>query len=373
MPQRPRAHQIEDLSRRAFESTLGPRFVYRNESDPREYGIDGTVEEFEEHPPHLATGLRFHVQLKATDEPNLSRSLAESIGRATADYYRSLTLPVLMVRYRADDETLYARWFHQFDPTDSRMTRTVTFRWEPEDRLGPDGPSRLVSEARAFLTLRSPALRLPLDVYLDVGAEGAHGLGRAVLQTALRNSVSAVPDVVFLRSGPIPAGAIRLATTTASLTANLGNVTTATVLLDRYSPGEIGEQFGIDAMVVLALAFEYVGRTDVATRLATAFLARSSLVTAPEVAWGLAFALRRSRRVPEALRLADSLDTSEEADRREASKPFLIAALWHRGSLETDELDQLEAVLERRVAREIGLGNELAGRTQQLHPRKLAP
>jgi hypothetical protein len=85
MPQRPRSHQIESESRRAFAEGLGDRFVFRDERD--DYGLDGTVEEFDEAGP--ATGLRFHVQLKATDEQDLSRSLAVQIKRETANYYRS--------------------------------------------------------------------------------------------------------------------------------------------------------------------------------------------------------------------------------------------------------------------------------------------
>jgi hypothetical protein len=106
MPERARSHQIETESRVAFETALGSRFKYQVESAP-EYGIDGTVEEFDAS--NQATGLRFYTQLKGTDDEDLSKSLAVSLKWDTVAYLRSQALPTLMVRYRAVDETLYAR------------------------------------------------------------------------------------------------------------------------------------------------------------------------------------------------------------------------------------------------------------------------
>lgn len=62
MPQRPREHEIETESRRAFESALDQNWEYRVITP--DYGIDGELEYFEHR---KTTGLRFHVQLKGTD------------------------------------------------------------------------------------------------------------------------------------------------------------------------------------------------------------------------------------------------------------------------------------------------------------------
>ncbi|MGA8365651.1 MAG: DUF4365 domain-containing protein [Solirubrobacteraceae bacterium] len=341
----------------AFETALRGRYVYRDESSD-DYGIDGTVEEFDG--TGLATGLRFHAQLKATDEQDLSRSLAVPIKRDTAAYYRSLTLPVLMVRYRASEDALYARWFHQFDPIDDGTgEKVVSFRWEPEDLFDESTPARLAKEARAFLALRSAALLLPLDLHLDVAPEGAYGLGPSALRFALRSAVATRPDVFSVRSGPAPSGAVRVVARDDLLSVNLGEVTTATAQLERYDAGEVGERFGVDAMVMAALAFEHIGRTDVATRLTTGFLQESLLAGSPEVAWGLSSALRRSRRIHEALRLAEALDASGDPRRREASFPFMLIAKWHGQTLESDELKAFEEVIEHRIQRCLEAGDEL--------------
>lgn len=111
MPLRPRQHELEDASRRCFEAALPDRLVYRTLD--HDYGVDGEVEEFVEG---RATGLKFFVQLKATDKEDVSEALKVSIRLSTATYLRAQVAPVLMVRYLAHGERLYARWFHQFDP-----------------------------------------------------------------------------------------------------------------------------------------------------------------------------------------------------------------------------------------------------------------
>ena len=67
MPRRTRAHELEALSRSAMRACLPPGWVVRDVHQD-DYGVDQQVEIFDDG---LATGLMFHVQLKATDEPSL--------------------------------------------------------------------------------------------------------------------------------------------------------------------------------------------------------------------------------------------------------------------------------------------------------------
>jgi hypothetical protein len=113
MPKRPRSHQIEQNSRIAFEAVLPDHFIYRRKED--DYGLDGEVEVFDAVTDE-ATGALFYVQLKATDKTRLKTALSARIEPTTANYYRSLPLPTLMVRYLTVSNRLFVRWFHQFDP-----------------------------------------------------------------------------------------------------------------------------------------------------------------------------------------------------------------------------------------------------------------
>jgi tetratricopeptide (TPR) repeat protein len=357
MPQRPRSHRLEAESRVAFESALGSRFVYRDESAD-DYGIDGTVEEFDD--AERATGLRFHVQLKATDEDDLTKSLAVSIKRDTADYFRSLSLPVLMVRLRAANGALYARWFHQFDPPRAGTgAKTITFRWEPGDLADANTPGRLVEEANAFLRLRSPSLQLPLELYLETDANGAYGLNPTALRYALRTAASGL-SVFSVNAGTCPPAAIRVVARDETLSFNLAEVTTATVDLDHYRAGEAGEEFASDAMVLAALAFDNIGRTDVAADLTASFLSESTAVAVPEVAWSLAATLRRARRVRVALQIAETLDASDDPSHHDASYPFMLTARWHMQSWDSEEFQGYESAMEARIARRLADGRELA-------------
>jgi hypothetical protein len=137
-------------------------------------------------------------------------------------------------------------------------------------------------------------------LYLEVPSGRAFGLSASALLLALRNATAARPDVFAVRAGAPPPGAITAIADDRRIAIDLAKVTMPEIQLGTYFVGETGDEFGIDATVIAALAFDRVGRTDIATRLTTGFVHDSSLVVVPEVAWGLAATLRRSRRVTEA-------------------------------------------------------------------------
>jgi uncharacterized protein DUF4365 len=97
MPKRTRSQRIAEKSRRALEERLDERFLFHPEFE--DYGIDGSIEEFDGD--DRTTGLRFLVQLKATDGEDPGTALKRSIPTDHAAYYNSLSQPLLMVRYLA--------------------------------------------------------------------------------------------------------------------------------------------------------------------------------------------------------------------------------------------------------------------------------
>ena len=136
-PKRPRAHQLADKSCRVFSDNLPLQWIFREINQP-EYGLDGRVEIFDK--ADLATGRMFFVQLKATDEPELKDALAVQLEIPTCEYYRSLDLPILIVRYHAPTEKIYVKWFHEYDPYYGRKPKKgkkdkdeITFRLSVED------------------------------------------------------------------------------------------------------------------------------------------------------------------------------------------------------------------------------------------------
>jgi hypothetical protein len=159
-PQRPREHQLEKESRTAFQTRLPSQWDFQDIPQP-EYGLDGRVEIFDK--ADLATGRMFFVQLKATDKPELKDALAVQLEIPTCEYYQSLDLPVLIVRYHAPTGKIYAKWFHKYDPYyGKKAKKKITFRFTVEDEWHEETAAQLASDVEAFRKLKSPHLTLPV-------------------------------------------------------------------------------------------------------------------------------------------------------------------------------------------------------------------
>lgn len=350
MPRRTREHELETQSRVAFERALGNRFVFRSEEP--DYGLDGSVEEFDPR-SRATTGLRFFVQLKATDSEDLQTSLRARIPLETADYYRALPLPLLMVRYVASSDRIFTRWFHQFDPYYGGLgEKGLTFRWEEDDEWRDDRPGELVADVRAFLRWRSPSLPLPLSIRRERPTEGAFDLSASEFRVALQRSAEARPDVLRFRGGTPEAGEARVEVSDDHIGAALGNVTGAVLHIDeRYRPGELGVQAAVDAFAMLALAFENIGQDELASRVGSAFFADSTLARTVEPALAISAAMARTHRVREALSLAERLDTSGDPAIAEASFAFTLPALAQSASLTREELEEYRTTMRSRIQR----------------------
>jgi len=130
-------------------------------------------------------------------------------------------------------------------------------------------------------------------------------------------------------------------------------VTAATLHLPDggYHGDGVDEQIAVDALTLLALAYERVGQDAIAARLAATYLPRSTLVTDPEVAFALSSLMARSQRIREALMLADALDDPNDQDRSAAAFVFGLAVLYTSQSATEEELAEYEEVLKRRIKR----------------------
>jgi tetratricopeptide (TPR) repeat protein len=318
--------------------------------------LDGDVEEFDAD--NRATGIRFHVQLKATDEPDIAKALAINVALDKAEYYRSLALPVLMVRYHAPTQHLFTRWFHQYDPYYGRGgEKTLAFRWSEDDRWTDARAEQLVAEVRAFRELQSAVVSLPVDLYLDQPEGVVFGINPLELAFSLSEATAARPDVLRFRDGNAPSGVARIEVHGDRIVANLAEVGTATLhLTHEYGPDMGAETLAADALVVLALAFAHVGQADLAARLAETYVPGCSVIEAEEAAIGLSAAMGRARRVREALHLADLLDGSDEEARRDVSFIFTLPALAHGDSLSAAERSDHRATLQRRIDRRLDTG-----------------
>lgn len=355
MPRRPRQHQLASESRIAFERMLPSRLVFR-ETNP-DYGIDGEVEEFDDSGE--ATGRRFLVQLKATDEISLAQALRERIKNTTAEYLRAQQLPVLIVRYLATSETLYALWFHEFDPYYEHVGEThLTFHWAEDDELSTERVVRLLSEAARIIELRSGGLTLPVSLILDVLDAGVHDHTRAELQLAFESAVARCPSDLRLAADPEEAY-LTATIGDEAVGASLSGLSSFTFHLDEgiYPPDATDHLMMCDVLSCVALTLGRAGRGDAAARIAVQFFPDSLVSAIPPMCAELGRAMMERGRVAETLELADRLDQDDEsADRAAMGFIFLQAVRDHETSLQPHERDRLEAVLRGRLDRRLEAG-----------------
>lgn len=336
----------------ALKRALRPTLLFRPEGE-NDYGIDGDIEWFHER---NATGLRFFVQVKSTDEEDLRDGLAAPIKMARVRQYRALPMPLLMALYRAATDMIYTRWFHQYDPYYGRGGKTqITFRWEETDVWDDNRAEQLVADAQAFYALRSPSVPLPLRFFVET--DGAWGLSPTEIVFALRSAAERRPDVLAVTGRTPVRGLSSIEVTEDRVTANLATVTTATMHIEgEYIPGEHGDQLAVDAWVVGATALANIGQASLASRLAASFLAGSSILSEAEVVGGLSLAMVAARQVREGLRLARELDDPADPHRRAASLMMTLPAGAHGSSLDEDEVALYRTTLEERIARREATG-----------------
>ena len=140
-PQRPRSAQLPALSLQALRKWVPEHWIVRNQPE-EDIGIDAEVEVMDDKPPHESTGTLFKVQLKGTDEEDLSRALAVELDVRHFDYYTNrLNLPTLIARYHAPSKRLYARWAHRFGVCPRPGQKTITLRLTPDDLVEDSSPA----------------------------------------------------------------------------------------------------------------------------------------------------------------------------------------------------------------------------------------
>lgn len=131
MPMRPVSHQLEDASRRRFEELLPSPWVARNKS--HDYGTDLEVEVFDE--AGHTTGIVFLVQLKATDDLREADRLRLDVDHL--NYFSSLELATLIVRYCRPDGSFRFRWHFNIDRPlegEAQLQKSITIRFGPDDQ-----------------------------------------------------------------------------------------------------------------------------------------------------------------------------------------------------------------------------------------------
>lgn len=356
MPKRTRKQRIAEKSRRALEDRLDERFLFRPESE--DYGIDGSIEEFDAE--DLTTGLRFLVQLKATDGEEPGTALKRSIPTDHAAFYNSLSQPLLMVRYLVPTKELYVRWWHDPLPGKRRSKADAasrTFYWSEGDLFETADSDRLAEEAHGFYELRSTSPPLPFFFEATV-EEAPVGLGATEIELALEEAAKRRPDVIEMRSAKANG---RLIVRDRLLVVEFSGTRAASYEFgEDYDAGAEGEQLAVDLMALCGAGFARWGQNDLAARIATTFYAESTLVADPDAALLFAGAMTAARRLPESLAIAEEIDAGAASPETNTSFLFTLTPRRHTPSLtDTEKVAYVEAI-EARIRRREEAGEAIA-------------
>jgi tetratricopeptide (TPR) repeat protein len=327
MAKRPRQHEIEEESIRAFTSALPSAWVTRRQ-DP-DYGIDLTIEIFE---GGHSTGLVFNAQLKGTDEPDLDNALRSlRLKQDKAEYYTSQNLPVLIVRYHTPTRRLFFRWFHSYDPHVEAGARdqdqepvSIAFRFDQSDEWTDQSADEVVEGLRGFLRFRRAEHQLPLPLIISP----SEAIDAQLVAVELRRVLRASQGIVSAEHRQPRQHDARVEIASEQVRVSLADVASTTIHFESElrAPDWLAPNIALGFAVALTL----VGQTNLAAQIAATVGEKGDLWTDPWSCMVLAGAFYRSQRLREALEVSDRLDQSDN-DALGAPAYVLLSVLLAHG------------------------------------------
>lgn len=210
MPQRPRSHELEDLSIDRFLVLRPLAWAARRKS--ADYGVDLEFEIF--GPDNHATGLLFFAQLRATDRTERARSLSLTIEQLR--YFEQLPVPTIIVRYAASEDAFYWQWHFNIigamKLAEGQKSFTYVFteseRWNDGAPAAIERTLALRKLISSYPPTASVALRIDTTVLasaqryiVESGISDALEASRTALRLADADPVELVLDVVATPDG----------------------------------------------------------------------------------------------------------------------------------------------------------------------------
>ena len=299
-----------------------------------DYGIDGEVEVFDSS--GKGTGLRFLVQLKATDNATLERALKIPFRIDTFNYYHALLTPILIVRYQVPNDRVFAKWFHQFDPYHGRRgTKTVTFAMSSADEWTSSTPDRLLSDLKAIRQLRLHNLPLPLTVRLIIEEDQVFGLWASEIRSEISLAAERLRGILSISGNDAEESSAAIRVGSKECRAALSEVNSCTLHPEEsYSPDCARIALASDLFLALSIALDCAGYPELSAQIISEFGPNSTLILIPKVALQLADCMARAQRITEALAISEKLLTDGATSA--CWQVFAVTVLAKRGLSESE-------------------------------------
>ena len=275
---------------RAFEWAAPAAWTVDVPAQGHDYGVDASVELFDEDGHPRASG--FYVQVKATDGSELSVAL----GVETWRHYLRLDRPVLLVRYLVEADALYVLWAHQaVTRPPAPDQQTVTVRWAPADLWGPETPDRLAVDVMRFRDAREAGRARPLTAHVAVRPGGplTPQAGRR-LRRALKTSARGLNGLVELSTGSDmpPSALVRVDVDEDGVAVDFGGLTrTRTDLPSEVETLEAASRLAATVLALIGTTASWAGHDRLAGEILVHALPTASIRDTPSFASEAARAL----------------------------------------------------------------------------------
>lgn len=193
MPKRVNQHEIEDISRAKFQLALPRKWVFRDKT--KDYGIDGEVELFDNN--KAPQGLVFWVQLKATESKEKSAILNVDFSIETLRYYKTLDIPVLLVRYSDCDNSIYIKWIHNIDLFFAKEgAKTFRIKLTEQDKWVDSSNSQIENYLKKIRHLKSGAFSFPIPLTVLINEIKVNNISKGILLTQIKKNLQEYSDFV---------------------------------------------------------------------------------------------------------------------------------------------------------------------------------
>jgi len=344
---------LEDESRRRFASLVPESWVIRP-AHP-DYGIDDSVEVFDKVGD--PTGLMFFIQVKATGTTNLHRGLKIVLKKHTVEYFRTLELPVMVVRYHRPTGKFFWQWFHELKKlpaSPNSKTMTITIPSTAEWKL--DSPETIEASLKMFRQLKSIPTG-PIEFVLSIEGASVNGMAAGVVRSLIMDEISDDLRTIVITS-KAPKGAhpfIRISA--AKLEVNLAGLRSVTFVRNSNAASEKSDNrntFPHDVLSMVACVFSAAGFYGHAADIAAKHLERSTLFNYPDVCSRVLQAMAATGRADEALRLAKQLIDSGKGS--QLTQALLAIARLRHESLTSPGVEYLTEVMQMFLEKSEFLG-----------------
>ena len=339
MPMRPRSHQIESESRTRLQTFIPSQWVCRFLD--QDYGVDAEIEIFEDS--GIATGHKFLVQLKATDEQDQRKAMSLRIPLTKMEYYASLDLPLLIVKYHAPTDQLFARWFHSLDPYYVRQGKeNITLNFNNSDILSDSKSDQFKKDVEMYREIKSPHLPNPLYVSVTIDGSKFQKIRAYEILSRLREiSTQIQPRISFRTSGYCPN---EINITKEALSIKIaGAYTTYFHTHEKYEME--ARDISSDIMVLLGIAIASEGHEIEAANIIDSFLLESSITYMPELAGRIGICLAKAGKLQLALQVAEKLFQNDSTGN--AAWLFILPHILQMSKQNTDEIQSTAKRLKR--------------------------